>query len=92
MPEPQTPQQEAEWQAWLAERPEKVREVAEAYPPWGDYFMPKTEQNAVIQHYDEHEDGSVTLFIVVWRDWLPLPHGVFGVPPEDLVRRDLPSP
>lgn len=88
MPEPQTPAQVAEWAEWLAGRPEKVREVAERLPPWKNYRLKTTDQYAVIKHYDEHADGSVTLTIVVWRDWLPIPRGVFGVKPDDLVEDD----
>jgi hypothetical protein len=88
MSAPTTPVQRAEWEAWLATRPKKVREVASAYPPWHTYELLSTGQLCSIQHYDEHDDGSVTLSIIAWREWLPLPIGVFGIDPEDLVVQD----
>ena len=84
MPESLTPEQQAEWDAWLDERPASVREVAERLPPWHTYRLTTTDQLCSIDHYDEHEDGQVTLSIVAWREWMPLPRGVFGINPDDL--------
>ena len=88
MPEPSTPEQLAEWEEWLAGRPMMVRAIAERFPPWKTYLLKTTGQYAAIKHYDEHEDGSVTLTIIAWRDWLPIPRGVFGIDPNDLVEVD----
>ena len=87
MPEPQTPEQIAEWEAWLDERPPRVREVAERLPPWKDYTLTTTGQHCIIKQYDEHDDGHVTLTIVAWQEWFPLLRGVFGIDPETLEER-----
>lgn len=84
MPAPSTPEQHAEWSQWLADRPEKVREIAEKYPPWHTYRLTTTDQLCRIDHYDEHDDGNVTLTITAWRDGLPFPRGVFGIDPAAL--------
>ena len=73
-----------QWQAWLAERPARVREVAERWPPWHTYTLTTTGQLCMILQYDEHPDQSVTVSIVAWRDWLPFPRNVFGINPEHL--------
>lgn len=86
MPEPTTPEQIAEWEKWLDERPPHVREIAEEFPPWPTYRLTTTGQYAAITQYDEHEDGRVTVRVNVWRDWLPLVHGVFGIDPRSLER------
>lgn len=88
MTEP-TVEQLVQWQDWLAARPERVREVAERLPPWKTYLLSyegeMTGQKCSIMHYDEHDDGSVTLTIHAWRDWNPFDQRkVFGVSPENM--------
>jgi hypothetical protein len=34
-----TPDEESGWNAWVAERPEKVRNVAERFDPWSLYRL-----------------------------------------------------
>ena len=84
MPSPLLEEHQREWDEWLETRPERVREVAAARPPWHLYKVIETGQHATVRAYDEHEDGSVTLAITAWYPWLPLPVGVFGMQPEDL--------
>lgn len=87
MPEPTTPEQLSEWQAWLAERPDNVREIAEQYPPWPTYRLKSTGQHCAIRVYDEHDDGRVTVKITAWYEPMIMPpRGVFGVDPHDLER------
>jgi hypothetical protein len=94
VPDALTAHQQEEWKGWLATRPQDVAEVARALPPWGEYRVKQTGQLARVQSYQEGDGvaGSmfehVTLNIVAWQEWFPLPRGVFGVKPEDLERID----
>jgi hypothetical protein len=81
-----TPEQSAEWLAWVEQRPPEVRAVVERLPPWGVYRLTTTGQLCRIQSYDEPEDGGpCTVTIVAWYEWMPFfPRGVFGVNPDEL--------
>lgn len=80
-----TDEQQREWDEWVAARPDAVREVASKFPPWHIYRLVTTGQLATVDQYDEaNDDGSVTVSVTVWQEWLPIPHGVFGVNPNDL--------
>jgi hypothetical protein len=85
--EPPNGEQLAAWSEWVAERPASVRALCEKFPPWHYYDMPKTKQIAVVESYSE--DGTMRVTIVGDRISIPtmVPFGVFGVLPEDLVRR-----
>lgn len=74
-----------DWQEWLDQRPPAIKAVAERLPPWEKLVLKTTGQLAQVTAYDEHDDGHVSVKITVWRTWLPLAHGVFGVNPDDLV-------
>ncbi len=74
-----------DWEEWLETRPVAVREVAARLPPWHLYRVVSTDQRATIQSYDVEGDGTVTLSITAWYEYLPiLALGVFGMCPDDL--------
>jgi hypothetical protein len=90
-----TAEQEAVWQAWLAERPPQVRAVVELIQPGIPYRLKETGQKMYVYCYDEHPDGTVTLKMTAlhkdnpesinalcfpWTDGIT----VFGIKPEDL--------
>jgi len=89
LPDIPTPsQQEIDaWNEWSSSRPDIVRKMCESLPPWYYYDMPKTGQVAVVEAYSE--DGTVRVLIVGDSVSIPsiVPIGVFGVDPNDLVRR-----
>jgi hypothetical protein len=85
-----TEEQKKVWVEWLAERPDNVRKVAEAFPPNRKYRLrgqdPALGNYYIPQQYDEHEDGSVTMTCAKLNDEFPLlgGYGVFGMKPEGL--------
>lgn len=78
----------AEWNEWVTGRPAKVRKVCDRLPPWNYYEISKTGQIVTVEAYAE--DGTVRVLIVGDRISVPsiMPFEVFGVNPDDLVRRD----
>ena len=90
MGEPTT-EQLAEWEAWLAERPPEIVEVARRLPPWQEYRYTETGQRAQLYSYGEGNDGRVTITAVLWRDDFPeamIPltaRTVFGLDPAHFV-------
>lgn len=87
MPVPNEKQMRS-WNKWVKSRPDAVRSIIERFPPWHYYNMPKTQQIAVIEAWAE--DGTMRVTIV--GDAISVPaivqFQVFGVSPDDLVRRD----
>jgi hypothetical protein len=85
-----TEEQKKMWAEWLAERPENVRKVAEAFPPNRKYRLkdqdPTLGNYYIPQQYDEQKDGSVTMTCAKFNDELPFlgGYGVFGMKPESL--------
>lgn len=90
---------EAAWKAWLAERPEAVRKVAERFDPWSLYRLKTTGQRVVVYSFSEGEgegegEGDpVTLTVVVSGQFNFVIHDrrVFGINPDDLEPCDLPG-
>jgi hypothetical protein len=88
-----TPEQLAEWESWCDERPPKVAEVARRLPPWKLYRLHPPGQIVRILHYDEQENGDVTLTVSVDDDlnFVMFEREVFGVNPSNLTECDPPS-
>lgn len=78
-------EQMAEWEAWVASRPEVVQAMARKMPPWNTYRVTSTGQCAQVVAYGE--DGTVR--VNVWRDDGPPGfeeltfRQVFGMDPND---------
>jgi hypothetical protein len=84
-----TPEQVLEWEQWLSGRPENIRMVARALPPWCTYRLAPTGQTARLYSYDAQHDGTVTITALLWREDFPeamrplTARTVFGLHPED---------
>ncbi len=87
-------EERAGWEAWLAERPEAVRKVAEKLPPWKLYRLHDSGHRVTLRSIDEGEDDSVTLTVTVSAQFnlIAFERNVFGIKPEDLTECDLPGP
>lgn len=81
---------EAAWHAWLAERPDIVRGVAERLPPNRLYRLTTTGQRVTIESYSE--SGTVTVAVRGEYNLTDFEREVFGVSPDHLVECELPSP
>lgn len=89
-----TPEIEAAWKEWLAERPEKIRAVAERFNPWSLYRLKDTGQRVTILSFGEDEDGKVKMRVNVSAqfNFLLFERQVFGIDPDDLTPCELPAP
>ncbi len=87
-----TSEQKAGWSQWIAERPDKVREVAERIDPWTLYRMKDTDQRVTLYSFGEQPDGSVTLTVDITGEFnlISFDQQVFGIDPDDLEECDLP--
>lgn len=79
----------AAWKAWLAARPPKVRAVAERFDPWTMYRHTVTHQRCQIQSFSEPKDLNEPVTVTAYVEHAAMGpimgHGVFGIPPENLV-------
>ena len=77
-----------EWNAWVAERPEKVRLVAERFQPWNLYRLKSSGHDVTIYSFDEPKgDEPITLNVLVLHEYNPglaFERRVFGIEPDDL--------
>lgn len=82
------PEDWAEYQRWLAERPAAVRAVAEKYPGYCVWRIKTTGQHVVIRVIDEGEFAGITMRVQVTSALNPgrllMEREVFGIKPEDL--------
>lgn len=95
-----TPEERAEFEAWLAERPPAVRAVAERLVPWELYRLKTTDQRVTLHSYDEpllkdgspDPDGKVTVKVIVGGkyNFVTMERLVFGIDPDDLEPCSLP--
>lgn len=87
-------QDEAAWQAWLAERPPHVRTVAEKFPPNRLYRLKTSGHRVTVYSFSEEAGGCVTAKVNVTAEYnlVDFERQVFGVNPEDLEECDLPAP
>lgn len=88
-----TAQQEAEWNDWVASRPECVRKVAERFEPWSLYRMKGTGRRVTLYSFGEEKNGTVTLTVYVQGEYnlVTFERRVFGINPDDLEPCDLPT-
>lgn len=82
-------QHEAIYAAWLLERPEKVRVVAERFKPWKMYRFKSTGQQCTVLSFGEpieaDSERPVTLTVHAYSQLSELlDTQVFGVDPDDL--------
>ncbi len=85
-----TEEQKRDWNEWLSERPDNVKEVATKIVPWKTYRLKNHEDNGTRYapvKYDEEMDGNVTITCAKFNEMMPILGGyyVFGLKPEDLI-------
>lgn len=74
---------------WLEGRPEHIKDMARAYPPWKLYRMKDTGQRVPIYAY--HENGTVTVMVLAEYNWCSFERRVFGIDLDNLEECDLPQ-
>lgn len=84
------------WDAWLAERPDALREAVAKYKldPWTLYRLKPTGQRVfVVALYEPGDDGKVMLRVGVSGEFnmVTFERDVFGIDPADLEECDLPK-
>jgi hypothetical protein len=84
-----TPEQQQEFDAWLAERPPLIQDIVEKYPPDRLYRLKTTKQRVTIQIY--HVDGTVTVFVSGQYNLCVFDRNVFGISVTDLEECDMPT-
>lgn len=88
-----TAEQESAWKEWLAELPEKVRQVAERFDPWSLYRMKSTGHRVFICGMGEDQKGNATLTVLISAEYnfVIFAREVFGIEPDDLEPCGLPA-
>lgn len=89
-----TDQERAEWEAWVAERPPALQELARKFTPWSLWLLKSSGHRVVPYSFDEHADGSYTLRVNVLAMFnsITFERRVFGIAPDDLEACELPGP
>lgn len=86
-------EEEAKYRAWVAERPEAIRAIAERFDPWSLYRVRRTGQRVLVSGF--FEDGSMSVFVSAdfneVREGMPREFLVFGIVPDDLEPCELPA-
>jgi hypothetical protein len=77
------------WKAWVAARPERVRELCKKYPPNRLYLLKSSGHRVFIYSYSE--DGTVSVCVTGKFNFVTFERRVFGISPQDLEECDLPS-
>ena len=85
-----TDEEEAEWQAWVAERPPVVQAACRKVRPDILYRHTITGQRVFVVSYGEN--GTVTVAVTGEFNRCAFDTEVFGVDPDKLVECDLPEP
>lgn len=86
-----TLKQKQDWEQWLSERPDNIREVAEKYVPWKKYRDKRITDDIGNRYsprsYEVQQDGQVTITCEKTNEEMPILGGcnVFGMPPDALV-------
>jgi hypothetical protein len=76
---------EKQLEKWLEGRPQIVKDIARKYPPWYEYVHKEHPEAGTYTLHSINEDGTVTCNKV---DWLGIPMQVFGMNPEDLIKKE----
>jgi hypothetical protein len=82
-----TDEQRREWDAWCAERPPGVREIAERCPPWKLFRLTTSGHRVYLRSIQEHDDGPPTVTVAVDEQFnaVMFSRQVFGIDPASLV-------
>ena len=78
-----------DWQEWLAERPQVIKDMAASHPPNRLYRMTSTGQRVTLMSYGE--DRTCRVAVTGKYNFVSHERQVFGVAIDDLVECDLPA-
>lgn len=78
------------WAAWVADRPEKVRDLCARLPSDRLYRMKSSGHRCTLVSYNE--DGTVCVAVTGQYNLVSFDRMVFGVPADDLEECELPLP
>ena len=89
-----TPEERDAWDAWVAERPEPIRKVAERFDPWSLYRLKTSGHRVTLYSLYEVEGGAIQLTVSVTGQYnvVAFERNVFGINPDDLEECELPLP
>lgn len=85
-----TPEQQKEWEEWLADKDDNIRQMAAKKPPELLYRMKSTGKRVIIYAYGE--DGTATVIVSSDYNLVAMNRICFGVKLDDLEECDLPGP
>jgi hypothetical protein len=75
--------------AWLADRPQSIQDLAARFPPDRLFRIATTGKRGYVYSYSE--DGTMTLAVTGQFNRVLFGQRVFGLTPEDLTECDLPE-
>ena len=84
-----TPDQQHDWDEWLASRPEGIRNLALNFPPNRLFLLKSTGQKVSPTSYNE--SGTITVLVSGDFNLVSFERRVFGIAPEDLEECDIPK-
>lgn len=86
-----TDEEVAAWEAWLADRPQVIRDMVAKYKldPWTLYRLKSTNQRVFM--ISLFESGTVKVGVTGEYNLVTHERAVFGIDPADLEECDLPS-
>lgn len=84
-----TPEQLAEYEAWVASRPPVIQEMVKTHPPTKLYRLEDTGQRVTISGYSE--DGTVKVIVEGRYNAVMFDRQVFGIPLSALTECELPE-
>jgi hypothetical protein len=90
-----TSEEEQMYNDWVAELPEKVRNIAQKFDVYSLYRLKSTGHRCVIISFDEDvETKEITLKVSITGKFnkIPFDRIVFGILPDDLELCELPAP
>lgn len=87
-----TPEQIAQWNEWVAERPPAIREVAAKFPPWGLYRLKSSGHRVTVYSFQNSDPVTMTVLVLAEYNLVDFERGVFGIPSDDLEPCELPGP
>lgn len=85
-----TPEEQAEWDAWVASRPPVVADLCRRFPPNRLYLLTSSNHRVTVHSYQE--DGTLQVDVGGEYNKVMFERRVFGVKPEELTECDLPAP
>ena len=85
-----TEEKKTEWDKWLKDRPEVIKNLAERFPPNKLYRLHDSGHRVMIYSYGE--DETLTVVVSGKYNLVAFERRVFGIKPYNLSECDFPSP